>query len=622
MALCIPDSIPSSASGGEKRLFKLLRDELPDDFFIYYEAAVNGFYPDFIVFGPAFGLLILEVKGWSAQQVVRADGQFFEVEADGSIERCQSPLRQARGYRDGLLNRLKGYPILCRDDGDYKGKLAFPVGVGAVMTGMTEARAREAHLYPLLERPQVAYKDEVLGWGDLGERALIKRLEAMFSVRFPFYGLEDDQVSTVRGVIHPEAKVREEPARPTSVPEGRPVPADATIIKTLDCQQEQLARSLNPGHRLFCGVAGSGKTLILLSRAKTLAGGASDRRVLVLCFNIALAAHLRSLVDGDGNPDYRERIRVAHFHGWARSVLGGLPNPTHYGDNDAYDEALGDRLLGALRQIPPEQKWDAVLVDEAHTFHPKWFECCTAAMKDPVDGDLLIVSDRSQSLYDRKQFTWKSVGIKARGRVRRLTRNYRNTEEILRAAWEMVGSLSEADEDDDDETFPLVAPEAALRRGPKPALHLADDRTAEIEGAIAVVRQLVGSGYPPEDIAVIYRYLADREQRPFQLLTRGLEESGLDVYWVNRDKHNYSNRHPGVRLITAKSALGLEFKAAVIPWVQQFGVGDGAEGRRELYVAMTRARDVLHLFGSGPFDFLRELEGCGKFAIASPSAVA
>jgi superfamily I DNA/RNA helicase len=68
-----------------------------------------------------------------------------------------------------------------------------------------------------------------------------------------------------------------------------------------------------------------------------------------------------------------------------------------------------------------------------------------------------------------------------------------------------------------------------------------------------------------------------------------------------------------VRIITAKSSLGLEFKAVLILWVQQFGMvmnpkGNEAEGRRELYVSMTRAQEVLHLFASGNFPVLQDLK--------------
>lgn len=110
-----------------------------------------------------------------------------------------------------------------------------------------------------------------------------------------------------------ESAVRVEPAS-TKVSTN----PDAKIIRVLDYKQEQLARSLGGGHRLFCGVAGSGKTLILLSRAKILANELFTQKVLILCFNITLAAYLRSQVN-------HERITVHHFHEWAKSIWGGLP---------------------------------------------------------------------------------------------------------------------------------------------------------------------------------------------------------------------------------------------------------------------------------------------------------
>ena len=609
MALIVPDAVPSKASQGEKRVFKILRDELPDDCLVWYEPNVKGLYPDFIILSPTLGLLILEVKGWTAKQILRASDQFFEIQQnDSKIESQPSPLRQAKSYQDALIQKLKGYSILSQDDGDYQGKLAFPVGVGAILTNITEAQARDENIYPLLEKPQAVYRDELLDWDGIGERTLLKRLSDMFTVRFKFMALADDQISTIKGIIHPEVAIRSEPAKSTSVPEGIVLKPDATIIKTLDIKQEQLARSINSGHRLFCGVAGSGKTLILLSRAKALAHELFPKRILILCFNVTLAAYLRSLID-DSDPLYQERITACHFHEWAKSILGRLPNPRLFEDGD-YDGEIGDRLLIALEELPLDQRWDAVFVDEAHTFAPSWFRCCVAALKSPEDGDLMIVSDGSQSLYQRQKFSWKSVGIKAQGRTRKLNQKYRNTQEILSAAWNVVQSLSTQDEDidEDDVAFPIVEPRAALRTGQRPLLHLAANRQGEVESAIAQIQKLLIKGYESKDIAIIYRYKARYEQEPFDFLTEQLEQLGMGYYWVNQDKREYSNRRPGVRIITAKSSLGLEFKAVLILWVQQFGVGNETEGRRELYVSMTRAQQELHLFGSGNFQVLQNLK--------------
>ncbi|MBW4462146.1 MAG: hypothetical protein KME47_18180 [Nodosilinea sp. WJT8-NPBG4] len=77
-----------------------------------------------------------------------------------------------------------------------------------------------------------------------------------------------DQVNTIKGCLHPETVIREKPVTSSSVPEGVKLPVGSNIVVPLDLDQERLARNMKDGHRLISGVAGSGKTLILLARAK------------------------------------------------------------------------------------------------------------------------------------------------------------------------------------------------------------------------------------------------------------------------------------------------------------------------------------------------------------------
>ena len=104
--------------------------------------------------------------------------------------------------------------------------------------------------------------------------------------------LTDDQISTVKGILYPEKVIKEIPATSKSVPVEMNLAPNSSVIVTLDIEQERLAADIRDGHRLFYGVAGSGKTLILLSRDKSLASRLIGNRVLVLCFNITLAAYL------------------------------------------------------------------------------------------------------------------------------------------------------------------------------------------------------------------------------------------------------------------------------------------------------------------------------------------
>jgi hypothetical protein len=79
MAILIPDSCPSRATVGEKRIFGLLRDTLPDHFTAWYEPIVAGRHPDFTLVADDFGLLMLKGKGWYAGQIARADDNEVEL---------------------------------------------------------------------------------------------------------------------------------------------------------------------------------------------------------------------------------------------------------------------------------------------------------------------------------------------------------------------------------------------------------------------------------------------------------------------------------------------------------------------------------------------------------------
>jgi hypothetical protein len=629
----IPPSLPSKASKGEKRLYNLLRDKLANDFYVWYEPIVQGRYPDFIVLGKNFGLLVIEVKGWYPNQILEGNSHFFKIRSiKNSIETTEnqkSPLRQCKEYLDKILNQFPQYRILQQQQGNYKGKIAFPVGLGAIMSNITEEQATNLNLNKLLGQPQVAYRDELLAWENISSENLIRRLEKMFTVRFPFPPLTSDQISTIKGILYPEIIVRSEQARPESVPGFfAPLPND-TVLKTLDSRQESLARSIGEGHRIFFGVSGSGKTLLLIARAKMLTTDYPEARILILCFNVSLASHLRSILhQQDENSQYK-KIEVTNFHEWAGSILGSLPSSV----SGNFDEYVGDKVLQKLSSYTSEQKWDAILVDEAHTFVPLWFRCCVQALKDSENGDLMIVADGSQSLYKRSDFKWKEVGIKAQGRTISknfdLDKNYRNTREILSAAWGLLNRVNQQGEmlDDEEVTFPTVQPSLALRNGSRPQIHVVSTSISQEQAVINQIQKLHKLGCDFREIAILYRQANKDEQKKLQEIMNHLKGLEIESYWVTKSPNNkkkYSINIPGIRLITCLSALGLEFKAVLILWLEQFSdCSQNTQGtilaRRQLYVAMTRTQEYLHLFTSDKNKFVEQLEQSQHFEIVSYS---
>ncbi|NES04930.1 MAG: AAA family ATPase [Okeania sp. SIO2F4] len=610
MAQIIPDRIPAKASAGEKRLYNIL-SRLPDDFSVWYEPNIDGRYPDFIILSPDFGVLIIEVKGWNFKDILKAKSDYFEIKSkqDGRKTNEKSPLLQGRDYLFKILDRLKKHPVLTRQSGNYQGKLCFPVGVGAVMSNITYKKASEYQLdQQILPIKKVIYRDELLNWeeGKVPNEIIIQRFQEMFEIKFNFPKLTPDQITTIKGSIYPEIVIREEKATPDSVPDNIQFLPSDTILKILDFRQEGLAKSIGDGHRIFLGVAGSGKTLLLTSRAKYLLNRNQNYKILVVCYNVSLAAYLRSVLHQDSqNPQY-QNIEVTNFHKWANSIIGDSENQ----QRENYDEFIAEATLKQLSNYSDDQKYDAILIDEAHTFVPSWFKCCVNALKDSENGDLMIVADGNQSIYQRGNFTWISVGIKARGRTITkkfdLDKNYRNTQQILLAASGILKPINDRVNQSLEEqeiSFPLIQPTQALREGEIPELYLASDSEQQDKSIIKTIQKLHKSGLDFNEIAIIYRY-----NTRLKSIISMMNQSDIPTYWVSKDrksKAKYNLNLKGVRIITFESSLGLEFKAVLLIWLEQFDDCIGKNktdaeilARRKIYVGMTRAKEYLHLFSN------------------------
>ena len=410
--------------------------------------------------------------------------------------------------------------------------------------------------------------------------------------------------------MRPEIVVRRRPATPASLPADQLLLPGSVALDVLDAQQEQAARSLSTGHHVVFGIAGSGKTVLLLARARMLVDRDPTARVLVLCFNKALAAALDAQLDDGPEATHRgppRRLLVGREDAAAqagRGDLGGLPRPD------------GGRDPPRPELWPQSDRYDAVLIDEAHDFEPDWFRCAVAFLRGGAEGELLIVLDGAQSLYQRtRAFTWKGVGVQARGRTRRLDRNYRNTKQILEFAWQVAQSTL-ADEEE-TETHVRVLPRKASRQGPVPGYRSCATVAEEQEWVVGQVARFRALGIADRDIAVLYpRNERNRPGDPGRAdrLHEALQAAG-EVCWLaaeqdlNRLRRSLAG--PGVRLSTIHAAKGLEFRAVILagldllpsPWDR-----DEVRDSRLFYVGLTRAMDHLVVTWAGRSAFTERVQ--------------
>ena len=592
MAEMVPETMPATTTTGEKRVFAALK-QLPEDWLVYYEPVVKARYPDLILVLPDVGVLVIEIKDWRLAELASVTADTILLNRRGISTVAAHPRRQARGYMLRLMDECRRHPQaskLMQENGRFSGGFAFPFCHITVLSNINRSQIeREAPELTRLFPPGVTItRDDLASWDDSDPATLLARLKACFDPWWSFPKMTPKQVDILRSVIHPEVVIR----------------ASETDLAVLDLRQERNARAIGIGHRIVYGVAGSGKTVLLIARAKLLAED-PEKRILVLCYNRLLAHHLATALS------QYHGVEVMTFHRWG--VRSGVE--FRKGEEDV---AFGERLLALLQNNADLRgQFDAVLIDEAQDWPCSWFQCAKLALKEPETGDLLIVGDGSQSLYRKRDFSWADAGIHASGRVinRRfdLDRNYRNTAEIFRVARTFSRPA------DGLQQMPVLpaGPDTALRSGSEPLMIQLDDATSEVHYAAALIETWLRGGLEiggrhqrikPSDIAVLYSRrrpdasmttLCDR----LNSFTRAVLLSGSNPTGTLQDE--------AVKILSMHSARGLQFRIVLLLWIDLLGsrseTSDNEIERGLLYVATTRAEDILVILHSGRSSYVDEL---------------
>lgn len=284
-------------------------------------------------------------------------------------------------------------------------------------------------------------------------------------------------------------------------------------------------------------------------------------------------------------------------------VIEAYRSLARMGDSTDFEEkaAIATEWLRERRGGSEAALFDHVVVDEAQDLTPSRLSLLRALV-DEGPNDLFICEDSHQRIYGHK-VTLSQCGIKIVGRSRRLTLNYRTTEQNLRWAMSILSGGSYSDLEGEAEAHSY----RSARSGPEPALVAGQGLSDELDRAAELVRSWLpdaecpdGRAPSPESIAILVR---DRYRR--DTLVNGLAERGVDVRAV--DSENVKPGRPVA--MTMHRAKGLEFSHVLLFNLQEKGptwaVGDEESAdallreRSLVYVAATRARDVLAVSWSG-----------------------
>ena len=423
------DAFPKSLEPGERALMEALCAVLDDDWVIYVQPTLNGLQPDIIIFSEEAGMGILEVKDWALDRYeIQPDNTWLRD--DGVEFRC--PLAQVKSYKDSIyryeLAELEAEKIL--DKRVYR--LAAPFVYFHCYTS-AEARKRTS---PVSD-PYIT----VFGHDDLQParlRALLSEQHlkkgSLFAEMMKRYELQNRLLNALDYADHGRLDVSD-------------------ILFSLTKAQQKLLSNA-PGRRRAIGVAGSGKTLLLVRKAVNAA--LDNRNVLIVCFNITMVNYLSDVVrrlsrfKSRGGIRLDEHILVRHYHRL-------YPQDTEHRKKDV-------AIVLEDEEVKARKPFDVILIDEGQDFKREWIERLFDLASEEAHS--MFVEDDRQNIYGQD--------AKARGKIpgilgrpnELLQRSFRINSEVAALANRLVASRKDQFESGDVEIAPPL--QGKLVESPKP----------------------------------------------------------------------------------------------------------------------------------------------------------
>lgn len=518
----------------ERKVFDALAASLPNDWTVIHARrfvlpAIGAHRAqecevDFLILNPKRGYIGLEVKG--GQQIGRDQQGWYSVDRQGRAHRIKDPGAQAQRATH-LVNRyLQHTPDFSNWTPRFGWGVCFPdvTAAGPIDPGLP----RNYVIDNVELRNAAANVDRVFDANGLAEGLIPKaKIAAFLTALAPSFQLAPSLASRID---------EESPAL---------VQLTSEQMDVLDLFDEFPRVAIK-------GAAGTGKTLVAMEKARRLA--LAGKRVLFLCFNRPLAEFLASRADG---------FVVETFHRFA-SVLAKragiqfqVPKDN---DDEFWSESAADLLLQALDAYPDE-RYDAVVVDEAQDFKPVWWIAVESLLRDKDSGVLYVFYDPNQQIYGGGPA--EELGL----RSTMLKYNCRNTKKIASYSGKLVG------------LDPILKPGAP--DGENIIIEECNDEGSVVDCVRKLLHEFVhSSNITTERIIILTTH------RPELSPVWRAKKLG-NITLVGLDKKPNPNE---VRFSTLHRFKGLEADIVILCDVRP---GQDTSASRHLYVATSRARHLL-----------------------------
>lgn len=365
----------------EVDVYEALKKTLPDDFHVFYsfnwldtQHRINRSdgEADFLIAHKDFGYIVLEVKGGVISRDEKS-GQWYSKGIGNKTYNIKDPIKQARESKHVILSKLKEslgdklgficikHAVVFPGSGKPKSNAALgadmPLEIFMFLEDMPNLGAKVFKTL-LREPPGTNTRYDPLG------KAGIDTLIELFSQGFI---LEPSLLSKIKS-------------------------CEFKIYEATHQQKKLLKQTENNKRMIISGGAGTGKTSLAIEKAKLLAQ--SKHSVLFLCFNSPLSKFLSNLLSELNN------IQVHTFHQFCIKVASIADVVLPDKDSKNYWDEIPYVLLEALEKNP-NNRYDAVIIDEGQDFKNEWLESLNLYLNDAANGFWYFFYDDNQKIYGK-----------------------------------------------------------------------------------------------------------------------------------------------------------------------------------------------------------------------------
>lgn len=554
------------APESEQRVAQAL-SHLPDQWFIRWgflysraDAGAGEHEGDFIIQGPSGHILVLEAKGGAMRNFVLTGRWEGEVGGDSPWVQVNDEWKWAQRRAESVRG-VRPMPFFQR-------ALALPTCnfVAGDVFGGEIPRRHVVDGRDLLSFPQWWISNVAT----TPLHGTVAQARAVFREAF-FDGMKP---KAIRFFLRQTEGLFEQQVR-----------RDTGLLRLLDGNRQLLVE----------GGVGSGKTCLAVRQARHYAE--QGRHTLVLCYNLALADHLRvSLADASSRGG---AVEVKSWQDLATEILAGagipLAVPEAYEARTRYFTIEVPWLLWEIireGRLPP--RYDALVVDEAQDHDtqfdaavgapeevPGWWQLYFALLKEGAAAPIALFYDASQRPAFRQRERFEADRLRrvfSQSAHLRLPVAHRFTRPIHAFLQSLAptGAAPLARQLGVSDSTPPEGPEVEL-------VDAGDDAGATMA---AIVRRWEEAGFcHPKDVVVLGRRSLRTES---ELGDRAsIEGVGVQDYRGDWDKNE-------VRYLSINKSKGLDFLAVVViglPRPEE--CVDRPDWHELLFMAASRARQVL-----------------------------